>query len=212
MFILEFLYANTNILIFLLTALAITFLVVRSSRHSKRIDEIKRRFLEEEEAANLVRKKEIDPELFYTADLSTLPALPENDTAQVERASKRLMIYFKEPITNLELKKQYGVMQMDIIAQYEENFNEYLKALTKWAGSIMADSPDDAIKILELVVSLGGEFRDTYRHSADIYAARGDEAALDALLRAAGENHFNDPNIRILVCEYIFKKKEEIQT
>jgi hypothetical protein len=186
--------------------MAIVILVINSSRHSKKQDDAKQNFLDEEEAANLVRKKEIDPALFYTADLSVLPPSPEGDPHQVERSAKRVMIRFENYISNLELKKMYGLSQMDLIAQYEENFNEYLKALTKWGASVAEENPQDAVKILEHVISLGGEYRDTYKIAADIYTADGDKEKLQALIVSAEKNHFSDPAVRQQILDYIGEK------
>jgi len=206
-----------NIVVGVTSILAILLLALRSSRHAKQQEEIKRRFLEEEEAANAVRKRDIDPELFYTADLSALPQIAAGDPHQVERSAKRTMIRFEEPISNLELKKQYGLSQMDIIAQYEENFIEYLKALTNWAEELVKENnPADAITILETAISLGAEFRNTYKLAADIYAANIDETAetaetaIENLLDRAEKNHFSDPSIRRQILEHINKKKDEL--
>lgn len=201
---------HLTLVLLALSGIAIILIAIKNSRHTKRQEEINRRFLEKEEAANAVRKKEIEPNLFYTPVLSGLPQIPIKDPFQIERCAKRTMIHFPEPISNLEIKKQYGIAQMDIIAQYEENFSEYLKALTKWAVSIAEENPEDALSILETVVSLGGEFRDTYRVAADICAAKGNIDNLCFLQAQAESNHFKDPSIRSQVLEYIDKKKEEL--
>ncbi|MCL1842936.1 MAG: hypothetical protein FWF79_03920 [Defluviitaleaceae bacterium] len=199
-----------NILFGILTVAAIILFFVKSSRHTKKQDEINRRFLEEEDAANAVRKKDIEPELYFTADLSVFPQLPEGDPFQVERCAKRTMIRFEKPVSNLELKKEYGPTQMDIIAQYEENFNEYLKSLTKWAKALSEEENNaDALSILEKVILLGAEFRDTYKLAADICAAKQDAEGLDTLLELVSENYFRDPAIRTQILEYINTKKEE---
>ncbi|MCL1863380.1 MAG: hypothetical protein FWF78_07430 [Defluviitaleaceae bacterium] len=195
-----------NLVILLLSLVGVVSVFWASARHNKRRDETRRRFLESEDAANSVRKKEIDPALFYTADLSVLPPIPEGDPHQVARCAKRVMIYFAEPLTNLELKMQYGPAQMDFIAEYEENFNAYLKALTKWA----AEATDaDAIKILQHAISLGSEYRDTYRLAADILSKQGDKYGMESLLAHAEKNHFRDPSIRQQVLEYIRKKDDK---
>lgn len=199
-----------NIFLWLLLPVAISAFFLLSRRHSKKQEEIKARFFEEEEAANSVRKKDIEPELFYTPDLSVLPPLPPDDPHQIERAAKRTMLRFPQPMTNLELKKNYGLAQMDIIAQYEENFSEYLKALTKWGVATATENPADALTILETVAALGGEFRDTYKTAADIYAARGDSEKLDALFTRAEENYFRDPSIKRQILDYIETKREAI--
>jgi argininosuccinate lyase len=201
-----------NIILVIGSTSAILYLAISGSRHSKKQDEIKRRFLEEEDEANRVRKKEIDPDLFYTADLSALPEIPESDPHQIIRCAKRKMIHFTEPISNLELKKKYGQTQMDIIAQYEENFSEFLKSLTKWAESLMEENQSDALLILETVVAHGGEFRDAYKLSADIYVEKNDKSGMDALLAQTEKNHFKDPSIRRQILEYINLKKEEFSS
>jgi hypothetical protein len=177
--------------------------MINGRRHSRKQEEINRKFFEAEEAANMVRKKEIDPELYYQANLSELPQIPEGDPHQVERCAKRTMIRFEKPLSNLELKSRFGLSQMDTIAQCEENFNEYLKSLTKWASDLSAEDQNNALIILEKVVELGGEFRDTYRLAADIYSSRGDKPALTALLSNAEKNHFRDPAVRNSILEYI---------
>jgi len=205
--------STINIFLVLVSVAVIVFLAIKSGQHKRKQDEIRRRFLEEEEAANSVRKKNIDVELYYTADLNALPKIPENDPNQIERCAARTMIRFSTPMTNLELKKRYGPAQMDIIAQYEENFSEYLKALTKWAVSLAEEdfnkNQKDALSILETVISLGGEFRDAYKLSADIYAAKNDKSGLENLLNIATENHFKDPSIRQQILDYINTKELE---
>ncbi|MCL2224136.1 MAG: hypothetical protein FWB96_04105 [Defluviitaleaceae bacterium] len=198
-----------NIFLILLSAGAILFIIIRYGQNTKKQDDINRRFLEEEEAANAVRKKEIDPSLYYTADLDALPSIPENDPHQVMRCAKRTMIHLPLGTTNLKLKKMYGLAQMDKIAHYEENFNEYLKALIKWAASLMEEEKNDtdALSILETVVGLGCEFRNAYKLAADIYAARGDKSGLNNLYGRTRDNHFTDPHIRKQILDYIDGKE-----
>jgi len=194
-------------IIFLGSVFLMVVIAIKSSSHKKKQAEIRENFLAREEKANAVRRKDIDPNLFFEADLSAFPEIIGDDPFQVLRCSKRVMIRFENPITNLELKELYGLSQMDLIAQYEENFNAYLKSLTKWAASLVEKNSSDALKILEYVISHGGEFRDSYKIAADIYANNGEQEKLDALLDSAVENHFNDPSIRQQIIDYINKKE-----
>ncbi|MCL2217270.1 MAG: hypothetical protein FWB91_09675 [Defluviitaleaceae bacterium] len=196
-----------NILL-VVASLAVIFVIAYAvRRHTRQQDEINRRFLEEEEAANSVRKKEIESELFYTPDLAALPAIPEGDPHSVKRCAKRTMLRLPRPMTNLELKKQYGLAQMDSIAQYEENFNEYLKAITAWAGDLAeAGELRDALVLLNEAVSLGSEFRNSYKLAADIHVKNRDEIKLQELRFKVTANHFKDPAVRNHVVEYIDSK------
>ena len=187
-------------------------LVISSRKHRRKQEEINKRFFEAENAANQVRKKELEQELYYVADLSRLPEIPESDPHKVLRASKRPMIYFRQPLTNLELKQMYGLAQMEIIAQHEENFNEYLKSLTNWANELVESGQEtDAIFVLDYAISLGAEFRNTYKLAADLYTKREDIHNLDYLVDKINRNHFHDPTIRQHVLDYVKGKIEELE-
>ena len=187
-------------------------LVISSRKHRRKQEEINKRFFEAENIANQVRKKEISQELYYTADLFLLPDIPESDPHMVRRASKRPMIYFRKPLTNLELKQMYGLAQMEIIAQHEENFNEYLKSLTNWANELVETGQDtDAIFVLDYAISLGAEFRNTYKLAADLYTKREDIHNLDYLVDRINRTHFHDPTIRQHVLDYVKRKIEELE-
>jgi len=204
--------AIINVLIVTLTLGFMLLLVISSRKHRRKQEEINKRFFEAENAANQVRKKELEQELYYVADLSRLPEIPESDPHKVLRASKRPMIYFRQPLTNLELKQMYGLAQMEIIAQHEENFNEYLKSLTNWANELVESGQEtDAIFVLDYAISLGAEFRNTYKLAADLYTKREDIHNLDYLVDKINRNHFHDPTIRQHVLDYVKGKIEELE-
>jgi len=189
----------------------IGFFVIKSSRGTKKQEEINLRFIEAEEAANSVRKKEIPPEMFYVADLALLPPVPEDDPYKVERCANRKMIRFATPVTNLELKQKYGLAQMDNIALYEENFHEYLKALTIWAAALTDENQDDAaLSILEHAILLGSEFRNTYKLAADVCVRFNDADGLTFLREKVEDNYFKDPTVRQHVLEYVDTKLNEL--
>ena len=204
--------AFINIFLAGLTIIFMLVLALRSRRHRKEQEEINRRFFEAENAANQVRKKAIDPELYFVADLSHLPEIPEGDPHRVERTSKRQMIRFRQPITNLELKQMYGLSQMETLAQHEENFNEYLKALSNWAKHLSEnDQKADALFVLDYAISLGAEFRNTYKLAADLYFQRQDIDNLDYLVDKVNRNHFHDPTVRQHVLDYVKGKIDELE-
>ena len=196
-----------NVVLIAATIIAIIVVLTKSRLHTRKKEQLHKQFIDQEAEANAVRKKEIDPELYFVPDLSELPAVPEGDPNRVERSSKRPMIYFRTPKTNLELKREYGPAQMDILAQHEENFNEYLKCLTSWATELSAtgepQDTSDALLILGYAIAHGAEFRNTYKITADIYAKAGEKSTLEALYDMAKNNHFRDPAIRQHILEHI---------
>ena len=196
-----------NAVLLLSSIVLIIVVAAVTKRHGKLQDAKNRRFLEEEQAANLARRREIEPELFFYADLSKLPPIDERDQFKVLRTSKRKMIRFTEPKSNIDLKLNYGPSQLDSIALYEENFHDFLKSLGEWAAALAADGlTDDALQVLEYAINHGTEFRAAYKLAADIYAYEQDRAALEYLLQAAQNNHFNDPAMQEHVLQHIEDK------
>ena len=193
-------------------AFLIIFMFVKSQFIRKNQEMVISRFIDAEDEANAVRRKDISPELFYTPNLSVLPQLPEGDPHQVARTARRKMIHFSEPVSNLDLKMQYGSAQMETLAEYEENFNEYMRALTAWASTLMVSGETgDALDILEYTFGLGIEFRSAYRLAADIHFKDRNVNKLIYLLGVAEKNHFRDPAMQHSVLEYINRKLDELK-
>lgn len=201
-----------NVIIGIGLVIAILLAVAINGRtRERRLRAIQRRFLDDEAAANNVRKKDLGPELFYEADFTVLPPLPPGDPYEVERCAARKMIRFEEHVTNLELKQRYGLAQLDLIAQYEENFTLYQKALTDWGAALVEEgNKARALTVLGEAITLGSQYRDTYKLVADIYADRGDSESLEALIDYATQTHFDDPAMRVHIHAYINRKLEEI--
>lgn len=168
--------------------------------------------LREEREADAVRRKEIDKELFFIPDLSALPA-PEDGgllPAAVLFRAGCPMLRLPHPMTNLELKRAYGVAQLTVIAQYEENFNTFLSALIAWAESLAAGGRNtDAIRILTYTVTIGSEYSKSYKLLADLYAETYDMEGLSALAAAAETQAFKDENLRRTITAYINRKRNE---
>ncbi|MCL2500088.1 MAG: hypothetical protein FWE90_07085 [Defluviitaleaceae bacterium] len=198
---------------FVLLFWAIFFVAIQSARMKRKQFKLTQRFLQEEDAANSVRKQPLDPELFFTADLKELPPLPEGDPHKVERAANRKMIRFDKPMSNIELKKRYGRLQLEYLAHYEENFNDYLRCLTKWAEALIKEeNPADALRILHYAIALGSEFRNTYKFAADIYAEAKDAENLEELLSKVVFHSFRDPATANHIITYVQEKINTLRT
>ena len=200
-----------NVGLLVASIIIILFIASVTKRHGRLQDAKNRRFLEEEQEANLVRKRELDPELYFVPDLGVLPTVYQGDPHKVVRASIRTMVRFTEPISNVELKKMYGVSQLDSITQYEENYHDYLRCLGEWAEALAKDGRvDDALEVLSYAVELGTEFRAPYKLMCDLYLARRDRESVFALLEKVGSNHFTDPAMRQSIKSYIREKLSEL--
>ena len=200
-----------NIVLLVATIGLIIILALATKRHGRLQDAKNRRFLEEEQAANSARKREIEPELYFEANLELLPHIPESDPHKVLRASRRTMIRFAEPLSNVELKKMYGVAQLESITLYEENFHDFLKALGEWAKALReAGDTNGALQVLAYAIGLGSEFRGAYKLAAEIFSERNDLRSLEQLLQAAQDNHFNDKAVQEGILTFIEEKTREL--
>ena len=171
-------------------------------------------YLEEDKAANTARRRDVEPEFFYTPDIDSLPI---NDDAEekikekqekVIRCAENTMVLFPEKRTNIELKKAYGVANLEKVVGYEENYQRYISALIEWAEALIEhNNSEDAAEILEKTVEMGSEFRKTYTHLADYYASKGNSQGLNYLMDKVAEL-FTDEGIKQRLLQYIMDKKE----
>jgi hypothetical protein len=183
---------------------AIIFLAVQSKRAKRKQEKLTQRFLHDEEDANAVQTQPLDDLDFYQPELEKLPAIDENDPHKIKRAAARKMIRFHEPVSNIELKKRYGRLQLENLAHFEENFDSYVRALVKWAQALHKDNKNaDARRILEHTLELGSEFRDSYKILADIYKQAGDADKFQGLLAIAKAKNFRDPAIKENVLKHL---------
>lgn len=205
-------------MIFFIGSIAVLLWVIiffnwRLRRAYKNHDTPMEKLIREEREANSARRKEIDESLFFIADVSQLPVTDDGGDKQekVLKRAARTMIRFTQPMTNLELKMTYGPSQLETIARYEENFHRYLEALIEWAENLHAYGRNhEAIRILMHTVELGSEYRKSYMLAADLFAAEGDEDALDALLSTAETHSFADEGVRRRIIGHIIQKRNEV--
>lgn len=158
-------------------------------------------YIDEERMANYARKRDIGPELFFTADLSVLP-LREKETAgeslykrqseAVARAGKK-MIRFERRMTNRELKLSYGAGSLELIAQYEENYNGYIRCLINWGEELFNNNEiGDARRVLEEAVKSGSRFERGYKLLGGILVSQADHEGLDRLRETVSQMDFFD--------------------
>jgi len=199
-----------NIIIVMIIA-ATGFFVIRRAfrgRYEKRD-----RYLQEEMEANTARRRDVEEEFYYKPEVSRLP-FQHNADGEIEKKqnevksmAERKMILFPQKMTNLELKRSYGLANLEIITGYEENYNRYIKALVDWADVLYEHNKKDAVKILEISVEMNSEFRKSYIGLADYYAEHRDAERLNYLLDKVAEN-FADEGIRRQLTQYIMDRKE----
>lgn len=145
-------------------------------------------FLEREARANEVRRKDIS-NLNYISISENLPVINSgNDTfdtligsvPELKRSYEQLQELRDKKILNLtgisntDLKLEYGVANLTVLSEYDDNFTSLVKCIAK-IGHILSDNSDydDAETYLEYGISIGTDITSNYIDLARIYAACG---------------------------------------
>lgn len=157
-------------------------------------------FLEREARANEVRRKDIS-NLNYISISENLPVINSgNDTfdtligsiPELKRSYEQLQELRDKKILNLtgisntDLKLEYGVANLTVLSEYDDNFTSLVKCIAK-IGHILSDNSDydDAQIYLEYGISIGTDITSNYIDLARIYAACGNTDAIYTLKEKA---------------------------
>lgn len=188
----------------MLTAFAGYCIHILSKRARKKMEARSEAFLKREMEANTTRKKEIEPELFFTPDTSGLPfrEYAENEKSltrrqnNVKKYASKKMLRFKQPYNNTELKLRYGIANLENIIQYESNANAYIYALIEWSQALL-DSPyhDDAETILQESIRLGSDYSKSYLLLISFYKEKKDYESIRVLRNIIDNQYVFGDNI-----------------
>lgn len=75
--------------------------------------------------------------------------------------------------SNTDLKYKYGVANLNLLTEYDSNFNELITLLQDYADLyLQAGFEDQALKIFEYAISIGSDISKTYLSCAEIYCRR----------------------------------------
>ncbi|MCX4327309.1 MAG: hypothetical protein OSJ45_08435 [Lachnospiraceae bacterium] len=170
---------------------------VKSKQADNETNNPKENFLKREYEANFTRKKDISG-----LDYLVIPenALPFTETDNMEEAGlqkdiKDIMsrkILNLSGISNTDLKLQYGHANLDLLAEYDQNFSNLLRCLDSW-GSYLYNSKGDkenAKQVLEYSVSIGSDITRTYTTLASIYLEENNPGKVQSLIDRAENSDF----------------------
>ena len=149
-------------------------------------------------------KRPIAEELIFTPDMGGLPMKEYNDSnidpslrqvasvrqdEAVKRANAKMM-HFDKPMTNNELKAEFGYANLELIASYEVNFERYCHAMLRWAQALYDEGETaSASAVLESSIGYGTELSKAYTLLAAIHSANQDTEKLKALYYTVNERH-----------------------
>ena len=159
-------------------------------------------FWNREYSANNVRKQSLDDlsfitfhaKPFYPLTLLGAESCPEflERNPEVKNILSRLLFLEEQKIVNLteytntDLKFKYGVANLNILTEYDTNYNELITLLHNYGSILEQDSyHEQALKVLEYAVSIGTDISGTYMLCAKIYQETNQYSKLEQLKKEA---------------------------
>lgn len=161
-------------ILFVIFAL-ITFLYMNKSNNS--LSKEKEEFLERERAANSVRKMPLTDLDYINVDLSSLPSIETDDEYILERlntlnrlASDDVKIVNLSSYTNTDLKLKYGVANLTLLTEYDQNFTTLCRCLYELSKRLYDLKDIETAKAyLEYGIKCKTDLKLHYTLLADIY-------------------------------------------
>lgn len=149
-------------------------------------------FFKEEWTANFTRSKNLPENSLIKIDINDYPKV--NDIAcealyeEIVLCSTRQMINLKGK-SNLELKRTYGISQLEKLAHYERNYMTFVDISCKY-GKMLYDNGyiTEAQIVLESLLAHNCDVSMCYLLLTQIYQIKNNQAALNTLRTLALKN------------------------
>lgn len=198
--------------IIILCTIIIGFVIFYERKKSDRNQaEGSRKFWEREEKSNFTRKKDISFLNYITIPLDKLPMVSVDDDEITEYQQtvthlSQCKILNLTGYSNTDLKLEYGVANLTILTEYDNNYNTLINVLAKWGHRLFQlNMESDAVTVLEYGISIGTDVSRNFYLLADYYQQKGEASEIDRLIAEADK-------ITTLMKPSILKKLNEIRS
>ena len=180
--------------IFTTIVLTFGFIWIYMKLSTKNVGKEDEKFIEREVRANKVRKQPLDSLVYLTIPLEDIPHSGNYPSERIAELTQTLEELSHETIVNLtgisntDLKLTYGAPNLPILSEYDLNFTK--TCTTLYDLGVEYDTlglKDEAIKVLNVAITLGTDISKNYTHLAGLYAERGDYAQIQRLITAADD-------------------------
>lgn len=164
-------------------------------------------FWEREHLANSTRRKPLETLDYIAVPLNELPVdvlaeLPEIQEflARLRDLSEKKIVNFAG-YSNTDLKLAYGAPNINLLSEYDQNFEELIILLQEWASFLLQNwgegaqiCPEEERKqaaktVLAYAVSIGSDISATYEHLIKLYLEFGEQSRLPELTKQAEKIH-----------------------
>ena len=178
---------------FLASFLVFSALLTYELRKSRRNEEKSmKNFLEKENAANSVRKKDLDGLPYISIPLEDFPMNVLCDRDDIKEIHHQLNTLSTKKIVNLtgisntDLKLTYGTANITVLTEYDQNYTVLARTLYKWGKLLYeADLVPQAKQVLEFGIETGSDISGNYKLLATIYKQEGNDNSIQELMDKA---------------------------
>lgn len=160
-------------------------------------------FWERERLADSTRRKSIETLDYIAVPLGELPMDVLADLPEIKEYHDKLRELSEKRIVNFagysntDLKLAYGAPNINLLTEYDQNFEELITLLQKWASVLLQNwgegaqaCPEEerkqaAKKVLAYAVSVGTDITASYEHLIKLYLEYGEQDKLPGLREKA---------------------------
>ncbi len=191
-------------------------------RRTKKEKQYVDNFWEREREADSTRRKSLENLDYVAIPLQDLPLdvlgyLPEIEEyhEKLRELSGKKIVNFAG-YSNTELKLEYGAPNINLLSEYDRNFEELITLLQEWASLLLQNwgegaqlCPEEerkqaAKKVLAFAVSIGSDITASYEKLVKLYLEYGEQDKLPALKEKAQKiRSLSKPRILALLDEAV---------
>ncbi len=191
-------------------------------RRTKKEKQYVDNFWEREREADSTRRKSLENLDYVAIPLQDLPLDVLGDLPEIEEYHEKLRELSGKKIVNFagysntELKLEYGAPNINLLSEYDRNFEELITLLQEWASLLLQNwgegaqlCPEEerkqaAKKVLAFAVSIGSDITASYEKLVKLYLEYGEQDKLPALKEKAQKiRSLSKPRILALLDEAV---------
>ncbi len=181
-----------NFLIFATIAVISAFIWFYMGNTNKKVRFDTESFWERERRANSMRKQPLDALLYITIPLETLPFIKDTEDEALKDCQNQILLLSGQKIVNLtgisntDLKFQYGVANLNVLSDYDQNYTTLIRTLFSWGKTLYSlGLKEEAVRVLEFAVTCRADIKGCYLLLADLYEENQEYEKIEALIETA---------------------------
>lgn len=174
--------------IFIIIVCILSYLRKKQTRKQEAVEDA---FWQREYQANHSPRQDISGLPYITIPLDKFPIgnfeneeLKEDENVLLSLSDKKILNLGSQ--TNTDLKLKYGVSNLSVLMEYDENFALLCRTLSSYAETLIRlNHSVDAQTVLEFGISCGSDYVQNYMLLAKLYLDAGDTEHMDRLITDA---------------------------